>query len=142
MKTVYLAPTTKVTGCAAFVAMVLSTLVLLGCGGNTSSSPNPNPQPNTTTLQVNLGDAPSDRLVAVSMTIASMTLTNASGGTVSIMSSSTPVEMMHLMGTVDPISLMNVPQGSYSGANMSISSATVMYMDPTTMQLVQRRRHT
>ncbi|HZC22987.1 MAG TPA: DUF5666 domain-containing protein [Candidatus Binatia bacterium] len=103
-----------------------------------SSSQNPNPQPNTTPLQVNIGDAPSDRLVAVSMTIGSMSLTKSGGGSISVVSSSTPVEMMHLMGTVDPISLMNVPQGTYSGATMSISSATVMYMDPTTMQLVQK----
>jgi hypothetical protein len=67
-----------------------------------------------------------------------MALTNASGGTLSVVSSSTPVEMMHLMATGDPISVMNVPQGTYSGATMSISSATVIYMDPTTMQLVQK----
>jgi hypothetical protein len=72
------------------------------------------------------------------MTIGSMTLTNASGGIVSIVSSSTPVEMMHLMGTVNPISLMNVPQSTYSSATMNISSAMVMYMDPNTMQLVQK----
>jgi hypothetical protein len=87
---------------------------------------------------VNIGDAPSDRLVAVSMTIGSMTLTKASGGTVSVVSSSTPIEIMHLMGAVDPISLMNVAQGPYSGATMNISGATVMYMDPNTMQLVQK----
>jgi hypothetical protein len=72
------------------------------------------------------------------MTIGSMSLTNSSGGSVAVVSSSTPVEMMHLMGTVDPISLMNVPQGTYSGASVSISSATVMYMDPSTMQLAQK----
>jgi len=123
---------------SACAALIMSFLLLLGCGGGTSSSQNPNPQPNTTALQVNLGDAPSDRLVAVSMTIGSMTLTNGSGGTVTVVSSSTPVEMMHLMGTVEPISLMNVPQGTYSGATVNISSATVLYMDPTTMQLVQK----
>jgi len=41
--------------------------------------------------------------------------------------------MMHLMGTVEPISLMNVPQGTYKGAAVNISSAMVLYMDPTTM---------
>src|SRR5581483_7198659 len=123
---------------SACAALIMSFLLLLGCGGGTSSSQNPNPQPNTTALQVNLGDAPSDRLVAVSMTIGSMTLTNGSGGTVTVVSSSTPVEMMHLMGTVEPISLMNVPRGTYSGATVNISSAMVLYMDPATMQLVQK----
>ena len=138
MKTFRSARTMKVASRVAFSAIALSLLLMLGCGGSTSSSPNPNPQPNTTALQVNLGDAPSDRLVAVSMTLESMTLTKSGGGSVTVVSSSTPVEMMHLMGTVEPISLMNVPQGTYSGASISISSAVVMYMDPTTMQLVQK----
>jgi hypothetical protein len=137
MKTVSEARTTKIAKCMASVALAFSLLLLFGCGG-TSSSQNPNPQPNTTAFQVNLGDAPSDRLVAVSMTIGSMTLTNGGGGNVTVVSSSTPVEMMHLMGTVEPISLMKVPQGTYSGATVSISSAIVLYMDPTTMQLVQK----
>ena len=128
----------RVATFSACAALFMSLLLLLGCGGGTSSSQKPNPQPNTTALQVNLGDAPSDRLVAVSMTIGSMTLTNGSGSSVTVVSSSTPVEMMHLMGTVEPISLMNVPQGTYSGATVNISSATVLYMDPTTMQLVQK----
>ena len=138
MKTVLQVGTTKIARYMAPAALAFSVLLLFGCGGGTSSSPNPNPQPNTTALQVNLGDAPSDRLVAVSMTIGSMTLTNGSGSTVTVVSSSTPVEMMHLMGTVEPISLMNVPQATYSGATVNISSATVLYMDPTTMQLVQK----
>jgi uncharacterized protein DUF5666 len=39
---------------------------------------------------------------------------------------------------MQPISLMKVPQGSYSGGTVNISSAMVMYMDPATGQLVQR----
>jgi hypothetical protein len=119
-------------------SLIASVLVFSGCGGSGTSSQNPNPQPNTTALQVNVGDAPSDRLVAVSMTIGSMTLMNSTGTSVTVVSSSTPVEMMHLMGTLNPISLMNVPQGKYPGASITISSAVVMYMDPTTMQLVQK----
>ena len=124
--------------CGECVLLVIFLFLHLGCGGGTGSTQNPNPQPGSTALQVNLGDAPSDRLLAVSMTIGSVTLTNASGGTVNVVSSSTPVEVMHLMGTVSPISLMDVPQGTYSGAAMSISSSTVMYMDSNTMQLVQK----
>ena len=116
----------------------ISLLLLIACGGGTSSSPNPNPQPNTTSLQVNIGDGPSDRLVAVSMMIGSMTLANTTGGSVTVVSSATPVEMMHLMGTMQPVSLMKVPQGSYSGGTVNISSALVMYMDPATGQLVQK----
>ncbi len=140
MKKVCSARAMSIAKSGAYLAVTFSILLLFGCGGSTSSStsPNPNPQPNATPLQVNLGDAPADRLVAVSMTIGSMTLTTSSGSSVTIVPSSTPVEMMHLMGTVDPISFMNVPQGTYAGVSVSISSATVMYMDPATMQLVQK----
>jgi hypothetical protein len=83
----------------ACAALVFSVLLLFGCGGGrTSSSQNPNPQPNTSSLQVNIGDGPSDRLVAVSMTIGSMTLANTTGSSVTVVSSPTPVEMMHLNG--------------------------------------------
>ena len=138
MKTFRSVRALKVAYQVACSAIALSLLLLIGCGGSTSSSPHPNPQLNTTALQVNLGDAPSDRLVAVSMKLGSMTLTKSGGGSITVVSSSTPVEMMHLMGTVEPISLMNVPQGTYSGATVNISSATVLYMDPATMQLVQK----
>lgn len=137
MKAVFGASISRVVRCIACATLGVSVLLLFGCGGGTSSSPNPNPQPNTTSLQVNIGDGPSDRLVAVSMTIGSMTLAGTSGS-VTVVSSSTPVEMMHLMGTMQPISLMNVPQGTYSGATVNLSSALVMYLDPATGQLVQK----
>ena len=112
-------------------------LFLSSCGGGSTSN-SQNPPPATSSLQVNIGDAPSDRLTAVGLTIASMALTQTSGGSVTVVSSATPVEMMHLMGTMQPISLMKVPQGTYTGCTISISSATVMYMDPSTVQLVQK----
>jgi hypothetical protein len=118
-------------------ALLVAILFFSGCGGNGNSS-SQNPPPNTSALQVNIGDAPSDRLVAVGMTIGSMTLAKSTGGAVTVVSSSTPVEMIHLMGTMQPISLMKVPQGSYSGATVNISSAIVMYMDPVAVQLVQK----
>ena len=138
MKAVSGASISRVVRCTGCATLVFSMLLLFGCGGGTSSSQNPNPQPNTTSLQVNIGDGPSDRLVAVSMTVGSMTLAKTTGGSVTVVSSSTLVEMVHLMGTMQPISLMKVPQGTYTGATVNISSALVMYMDPTAGQLVQK----
>jgi hypothetical protein len=114
-----------------------SMLLSSACGGGSTSN-SQNPPPATSSLQVNIGDAPSDRLTAVSMTIASMTMANTSGGSVTVVSSPTAVEMMHLMGTMQPISLMKVPQGTYTACTLSISSATIMYMDPSTVQSVQK----
>jgi len=120
-------------------SLFFSVLLLFGCGGGTSSSSqNPNPQPSTTALQVNIGDGPSDQLVAVSMTIGSMVLPNTAGGSVTVVSSPTTVEMMHRMGTTEPILLRSIAQGTYSGATMTISSALVTYMSLVTGQMVQK----
>lgn len=47
------------------------------------------------------------------------------------------MEMMHLMGMMQPIAMVNAPQGTYTGASITIASATVMYMDPNTKAPVQ-----
>jgi hypothetical protein len=48
------------------------------------------------------------------------------------------MEMMHLMGTMQPLAMINAPQGTYTGATVTIGSATVMYMDPKSKVLVQK----
>lgn len=127
-----LAVTTAVLG-------FLGAFALSGCGGAGSSSASSNPTPTPaakTVVQVNMGDSPADWMLAFSMNISSMSLTG-SNGSASVVSSSTPMEMMHLMGMMQPLAMINAPQGSYTGASVTIASATVMYMDPTTKAPVQ-----
>ncbi len=109
--------------------------ILTACGG--SSSVVPTPTPGTTTVQVNMGDAPADWLLAFTMNISAMSLTNSTG-TVSVITSNTPLEMMHLMGTMEPIGMVSAPQGSYTGASITIASCNVTYIDPTTKVMVQK----
>ena len=115
-------------------------VALNGCGGGAgASNPPANPTPNPagkTVVQVNMGDSPADWMLAFSMNISSMTLTS-SNGTVSVVSSPTPMEMLHLMGMMQPLAMVNAPQGTYTGASITIASASVMYMDPTTKAPVQ-----
>lgn len=114
--------------------------VLSACGGSSSMNPAPNPSPTPaakTAVQVNMGDAPADWMLAFSMNISSMSLTG-SNGSVSAVSSAMPMEMMHLMGTMQPIAMVSAPQGTYTGASISIGSATVVYMDPSTKTPVQK----
>src|SRR3954453_15248082 len=83
------------TACLALIA----SLALNGCGGGagtSSTTPNPTPTPTAkTVVQVNMGDSPADWMLAFSMSISSMSLTG-SNGSVTVVSSSTPMEMMHL----------------------------------------------
>lgn len=123
---------------SACLSIILA-FALSGCGngsaGSTGTTPSPTPAAKTA-VQVNMGDSPSDWMLAFSMNISSMSLTGSNGST-TVVSSSTPMEMMHLMGAMQPLAMVNAPQGSYTGASITIGSATVMYMDPTTKAPVQ-----
>lgn len=87
---------------------------------------------------VNIGDAPSDRIAAVAITINSMTLTDSSGAVVSVANSPMSVEMTRLLGAMQPLSQLAVPPGNYTHARMTIASAVVSYIDPISHNLVQK----
>lgn len=121
---------------ASIAAALLSAC---GGGGGDSVAPPAGPQPaGTSTVQVNLGDAPADRLLAVGLTVDSVVLTNSNGASVPVMTAPRPVELMHLMATVAPLALAGVPQGTYSGATMTFGNATVTHVDAASGQIVQR----
>ena len=122
------------------LVVLLSVLVVLaGCGGGNSSSGGNHPlNPSTATLQLNVGDDPSDRVAALLVNVNSVTLTNSTGGTVSVLGSPASVEFMHLMGALQSLSLVKVPQATYTKATIAIASATVTYLNPATGQLTQK----
>jgi hypothetical protein len=121
----------------AVVAAIAIAGMLTACGSGNSASSSTSTPAAKTFVQVNLGDAPADWMLAFSMNITSMSLTG-SNGTVSAVTSTTPMEMIHLMGTMQPLAMVSAPQGSYTGASITIGSATAMYMDPTTKVPVQK----
>jgi Domain of unknown function (DUF5666) len=129
----------KLLSTAAVILALVFSIALSACSsGSSGTGSNPTPSPTAkTVVQVNVGDSPADWMLAFSMNVTSMSLTG-SNGSVSVVSSSVPMEMMHLMGVMQPLSMINAPQGTYTGALITIGSATVMYMDPTTKQPTQK----
>ena len=136
---------------SAAALLLTGGMAFIGCGGGVHSSAamgtgtgtgtgtgggNPTPA-GSTAMQVAIGDAPSDWIMAFGMTVNSITLTNSTGGTVSVMPTATPTEMMQLMATLQPISATNVPQGTYTQAQVSVSNITMGYMNPTTHAYTQ-----
>lgn len=123
------------------IALLIAAALLSACGGGggggTATMPS-SPQPSTTPVQINLGDDPADRLVAVGVTINSLSLNNSSGGSVGVMSTPRPMEMMRLMGTVAPLAMASVPHGTYTGVTMTFGASTVTHIDPATGLPVQR----
>ncbi len=132
-------PKFRSTGTAVIACLALlfaSLLTACSGGGSNSGAGSTLTTSPKTTVEVNMGDSPADWMLAFSMNITSMSLTG-SNGSVTILSSSTPIEMMHLMGTMQPLAMASVSQGTYTGASITIGSATVMYLDPTTKAPVQ-----
>lgn len=109
--------------------------ILIGCSSGPGTITNGTAP--TTAVQVNMGDSPADWMLAFSMNITSMTL-NGSNGNTTVVANTTPMEMMHLMGAMQPLSMITVPPGSYTGATITIGSATVTYMNPTTNTITQQ----
>ncbi len=109
---------------------------LTACGGG-SSSTTPLPTVQNTAVQVNLGDGPADWMLAFSMNVTSMSLVG-SNGSVNVTNSATPMEMLHRLGTMEPMALISAPQGTYTSATMTIASCNVTYLDPNTKALVQK----
>lgn len=120
------------------LALFALALTLVACGGGSSNS---NPIPSSkagATVQVGLGDSPADWITTFGMTVDSIMLTNSDGNTVSMLSSPTQMEMIRLMGTVQPVSIVNVPQGTYTSATIKVSSVQMGYMDPGSHQYMQK----
>jgi Domain of unknown function (DUF4382) len=117
--------------------VVLAASALVGCGGGSTPATTP-PTANTTAVLVNMGDSPSDRVMAMSMTISAMGFTNSSGTSVAALSSPMTLEMLHLMGTMQPAAMPKLPQGTYTQMSVTVSSAIVSYVDPTTHNVIQK----
>lgn len=122
-------------GLAFLVAASLLAL-LTSCGGDHATVA---PPTTGTVVQVNMGDAPVDWLLSFSMNVTSMTLTPASGSAISVTPTATPVEMIHRLGIMEPVSVISVPKGTYSGASLTIGSCNLTYIDPTTKKQMQTK---
>lgn len=126
---------------ALLIVMLFAFLGLTACGGGNASnnqSNQPSPVVQNSTVQVNIGDSPSDRVMAFATNITSMALSNSNGTKTSVISSATPVEMRRLAGTMQPMNVLRILQGTYTGASISMASMSVTYMDPVSRTIVQK----
>jgi hypothetical protein len=125
---------------AAGGLVLAGALGFVACGGgsNAGGSTASVPTSSATPMQVSLGDAPADWIMAFGMTVNSITLTNSAGATVNVMPASAAMEMMQLMATVQPVSTLSVPQGTYTQAKVTVSSVSMGYMDPVTHAYTQK----
>ena len=123
------------------IASVLGAVALMGmlvsCGDSGSSGSNPTPVPQSV-VQVSFGDAPADWMLAFSLHISSMEMNRANGAAVPLINREMTMEMTRLVAAVQPVALVSVPQATYTGSTITISSVDVTYIDPDTHALVQQ----
>jgi hypothetical protein len=120
-----------------FIIAMGVALVASGCGGAMS---NPAPGGGTTSLppgggagttaaQVRLGDAPADRVISFEVSVGPITMKPTNGAAVTVLSSTRRLELTHLSATSEPLALLNVPQGSYSSATLTVANPEIVFIN-------------
>lgn len=120
----------------AFAFALVAMLALsVGCGGGGGSStnatgPTPTPAPGTTSTQVRFGDAPADSVIAFEVSVSSLSLTPSGGGspvTVSVPANNR-IELTHASGKFEPFIVGNLPQGTFSAANLTLVNSELTFL--------------
>jgi hypothetical protein len=103
-----------------FVPLV-AVLLATGCG--TGGSGTKRTFSGNTAVVVLASSTANDQLFQFSVTLQSLTLTNQSGQTVSLLASPAADDFMHLNGHVEPLATVSVPQGVYTSAAATVTEA-------------------
>src|ERR1700760_4944453 len=121
-----------------FAAMLTAMIVLaVGCGGSNSSlAANPTPTPVTgsaTSTQVRFGDAPADSVLSFEVSVSSLTLTPAGGGSAVTISvpANNRIELTHESGKFEPFVVGSIPQGTFSAANLTLVNSELTFLSST-----------
>ncbi|HEY2169002.1 MAG TPA: DUF5666 domain-containing protein [Candidatus Angelobacter sp.] len=121
-----------------FTFMLVALIALAaGCGGGGSgvaSNPNPTPTPvGANSAQVRFGDAPADSVIAFEVSVLSLSLTPAGGGTpVSVaVPAGNRIELTHASGKFEPFTTGSLPQGTFSAANLTLANSELTFLTGT-----------
>jgi hypothetical protein len=129
-----LSPVTRLVFAFMLVAMIA---LAAGCGGGgsaiTNPGTNPTPPPGTTSTQVRFGDAPADSVIAFEVSVSALTLTPVGGGAaVSVtVPANNRIELTHASGKFEPFVTGNLPQGTFSAANLTLVNSELTFLNAT-----------
>ena len=109
---------------------VVFALLLTGCGGGSNNTVSTG----AGQIVLQTGDAVNDQIAKFELNISSITLTGVSptATTANLLAKPAEVEFSHQAGTFEPLTLANLPPGTYSGATISVTSAEVVVINGTT----------
>lgn len=121
----------------AFAALLAAAaFVVAGCSAVNAVINPTNPTQTTVAVPVSITDAPGDQVIAASLTLDSVVLTDATGRTISILTSPLTFEATHLDAVQEPLFTPAIPEDTYTSVALTYSNAQVAYIDPTTKKLV------
>ncbi|HEY2495733.1 MAG TPA: DUF5666 domain-containing protein [Candidatus Angelobacter sp.] len=108
-----------------------------GCGGGSSVASNPTPTPTpgvgTSSAQVRFGDAPADSVIAFEVSVSALSLTPAGEGSpVGVtVPANNRIELTHASGKFEPFIAGNLPQGTFSAVNLTLTNAELTFLSST-----------
>ncbi len=111
---------------ALTATILLATLMLVGCGSN-SSTPNPG-QSQSGNVFVTGEDAPLPSVVGLDLTINSITL-NGQNNSPQVISAPTTVDFARLLGLRSPLAFNSVPADTYSSATFVLANPVISWVD-------------
>jgi len=121
----------RIVSCAlALLSTILITMMAGGCGGGGGSSTPPPPPPNTSSTQIRVGDASTDRVVAFQVTIGNIILTPVGAGpSQQVQIPTNRLDLSHMAGKLEPVVIVNAPQGTYASAIVNINNPIVTFLN-------------
>jgi hypothetical protein len=108
-------PTNSFSSVVLALIFAVGATFTVGCGGGRGTTFSGN-----TPVTVLLTSTANDQLSQFGLTFNSMALTNEEGATVSLSDTPQVAEFIHLNGTTEPLLTVNIPQGTYTSAIVSI----------------------
>ena len=111
---------------ALTATILLATLMLVGCGSN-SSTPSPG-QSQSGNVFVTGEDAPLPSVVGLDLTINSITL-NGQSNSPQVISTPTTVDFARLLGLRSPLAFNSVPADTYSSATFVLANPVISWVD-------------
>ena len=118
---------TRFLGVAASLGVAAG--LLLGCSSAVSPATGSNINSPSVSVPVLITDAPSAPLVAFSLTLDSITLTDTAGQTASVLSSPTTIEICHLNGIQAPLLTASIPEDTYVSVTITFSDPQITYIN-------------
>ena len=118
---------TRFLGVAASLGVAAG--LLLGCSSAVSPATGSNINSPSVSVPVLITDAPSAPLVAFTLTLDSITLTDTAGQTASVLSSPTTIEICHLNGIQAPLLTASIPEDTYVSVTITFSDPQITYIN-------------